>query len=41
MSKKVKGQKLDLAVFNGPGTSGAGDSILSRLPTAPSGIERE
>jgi len=33
MSKKVKGQKLDLAAFNGP--AGGGDSILSRLPSAP------
>jgi len=39
-TKKVKGQKLDLAVFNAPGTAGPGD-IMSRLPSAPSGIERE
>lgn len=36
MSKKVKGQKVDLASFNGP----VSNDILSRLPSAPSGVER-
>lgn len=35
-TKKLKGQKVDLALFNGP----VKEDILSRLPSAPSGVER-